>query len=182
MNATQQLREKATSYGLHSMTDAELCKIARLPEDYTKSLQFKAAKELSRREAANQTERQQFKDSSTAAKFFNFLTDLDHEEFHVLYLNRKNRLLFTQMIGKGNCTSTVVNTKEILKQACEIKACAVILAHNHPSGDTTPSQADKDITNRMRDALRLVDIQLIDHVIVAANTQYHYSFADEGQL
>lgn len=182
MNSTQQLREKATSYGLHSMTDAELCKIARLPEDYTKSLQFKAAKELSRREAVNQTERKKFTKSTDAAQFFNFLTDLDHEEFHVLYLNRANRIISTQMLSKGNCVGTVVNAKEVLKQACNLKACGVIIAHNHPSGNITPSQADKDITNRMRDALRLVDIQLIDHVIVAANTQYHYSFADEGML
>lgn len=182
MNSTQQLREKATSYGLHSMTDAELCKIARLPEDYTKSLQFKAAKELSRREAANQTERRQFTKSSDAAQFFNFLTDLDHEEFHVIYLNNKLRVLFTQMIGKGNCTRAVVNAKEILKQACELKACAVILAHNHPSGDTTPSQADKDVTKKMRDALRLVEINLIDHIIVGADTEDYYSFKDEGEL
>lgn len=178
---TKQLREKAVSYGLSAMTDAELCKLARLPEDYLLSHEYKAFKELQRREIINQKEKPKITSSRDAAKLLTNLEGLEHEEFHAIYLNRANKVLLIQFISKGSECGTVVNKKEILKQAINLKASAVILAHNHPSGQMIPSDQDKKITQDMKQALSIIDSKLVDHLIICGAGKY-YSFCDEGIL
>ena len=105
---------------------------------------------------------------------------LEREEFVVLYLNNQNQLLAHETLFTGTISSTEVHPREVVKRALYFNAAAVILAHNHPSGDIAPSQADKAITQRLVQALRLVDVRVPDHLIVGG-TQI-LSFAEHGLL
>lgn len=108
------------------------------------------------------------------------LQDLNHEEFWVAYLNKKNRVLKCDPISKGGISETVVDNKIIFSTALKVLASSLILFHNHPSGSPKPSQADHQVTKRIVSGARLLDIKVLDHLIIGA--QCYYSFADEGQL
>ena len=108
------------------------------------------------------------------------MAGLEREEFMVMYLNQQNQLIAYETLFAGSISSTEVHPREVVKRALYFNAAAVILAHNHPSGDTTPSQADKTITQRLVQALQLVDIRVPDHLIVGG-TQI-LSFAEHGLL
>jgi DNA repair protein RadC len=108
------------------------------------------------------------------------LLDIAHEEFWIILLNRANRVIKKSQISQGGVSGTVADPKLIFKFALEELASGIILAHNHPSGNLTASQADLDLTKRLRDAGKLLDIQVLDHLIVAG--QKYFSFADEGLI
>ncbi|HCQ7757175.1 MULTISPECIES: JAB domain-containing protein [Citrobacter] len=108
------------------------------------------------------------------------MAGLEREEFMVLYLNQQNRLIAHETLFAGSISSTEVHPREVVKRALYFNAAAVLFAHNHPSGDTTPSQADKAVTQRLVQALQLVDIRVPDHLIVGG-TQI-LSFAEHGLL
>src|SRR5690554_714338 len=106
--------------------------------------------------------------------------DLPHEEFWVLLLNNSNKVIYKLQLSKGGLTQTVVDVRLIFKTALEHLATALILVHNHPSGQLNPSNADKDITRKIKEAGVTLDIKLLDHLIVTQKA--HFSFADEGIL
>ena len=106
--------------------------------------------------------------------------DLTHEEFWVVYLNNSNKVLQTSQLSKGGITGTVVDIRLAFKNALQIGAVAVILAHNHPSGTLKPSQADIKLTNKIKIAGESLDIKVLDHLIVTEHS--YYSFADEGRI
>ena len=108
------------------------------------------------------------------------MLDLPHEEFWLLMLNRSNSLLKKELISRGGIAGTVVDTKIIFKTAITHYASSIIVCHNHPSGNTKPSEADIKITKNIRDAGKIMDIPLLDHLIIAEGS--FYSFADEGML
>lgn len=108
------------------------------------------------------------------------LSDLDHEQFWVLYMNKANRVFKIQRISVGGVSGTVVDVKLILRDALQYTASGIILAHNHPSGNMQPSDADISVTRKLKEAAKLMEIALLDHVIVG-NKEY-YSFADQGIL
>lgn len=108
------------------------------------------------------------------------LADLVHEEFWVIYLNRAARMIKKECISRGGIAGTVVDIKLILKSAIHLQASSLILAHNHPSGHLQPSEADKQLTNRMLAAAKSVDMLVADHLIISAST--YVSFADEGWI
>ncbi len=108
------------------------------------------------------------------------LADLIHEEFWVIYLNRAARMIKKECISRGGIAGTVVDIKLILKSAIHLQASSLILAHNHPSGHLQPSEADKQLTNRMLVAAKSVDMLVADHLIINAST--YVSFADEGWI
>ncbi len=108
------------------------------------------------------------------------LGDLPHEEFWILLLNRANKIVKTESISKGGISGTVVDVRLVCKTALENNSSGVILTHNHPSGNLKPSQQDLDITRKIKDALKLLDISLLDHLIIGDNA--YLSFADEGYL
>ncbi len=108
------------------------------------------------------------------------LQDIQHEEFWILTLNRANRLIKKYQISQGGVAGTVADPKIIFKLAVSELASGIILAHNHPSGNLTASQADIDLTRKIREAGKLLEIQVLDHLIVAG--QKYFSFADEGIL
>ena len=106
------------------------------------------------------------------------LMDLMHEEFWVLLLNRANRVMSKVMISKGGLAGTVADPKMIFHHALLNQASAMILVHNHPSGNLQPSQADRDITKKLRNAGDFLDLPVLDHLIVTEAG--FFSFADEG--
>ena len=108
------------------------------------------------------------------------MAGLEREEFRVLYLNQQNQLIAHETLFAGSISSTEVHPREVVKRALYFNAAAVILAHNHPSGETTPSQADKALTQRLVQVLQLVDIRVPDHLIVGG--RQIYSFAEHGLL
>lgn len=110
----------------------------------------------------------------------NTLGYLDHEEFWVLYLNQANRLLGKFQLSKGGISQTVVDLRLLFKRAIEWNATAIILAHNHPSENLTPSASDKNVTQKIKKAAALLDIRLLDHIIIAA--EKYLSFADKELL
>ena len=106
--------------------------------------------------------------------------DKQHEEFHVIYLNRKNKLIGHDLISVGGLSGTVTDVRIIFKKAITMLASGIIIAHNHPSGNTNPSDSDIRITQKIKEAGYLLDIQLLDHLIITDST--YYSFADNGNL
>lgn len=104
--------------------------------------------------------------------------ELPHEEFWVLFLNNSNKILFKSQLSKGGMTGTMVDVRIVFKIAFEQNATAIILAHNHPSGKLQASEADIQITKKIKNAGQQLDIPVLDHIIIT-ETGY-YSFADEG--
>ncbi len=103
-----------------------------------------------------------------------------HEAFVVLFLDIKNRLIASEQLARGTLSQASVYPREVLKAALMHNASAVILAHNHPSGEAEPSKADHYLTNKLQDALRLIDISVLDHIVVAG--RHTFSFAEHGRL
>jgi DNA repair protein RadC len=108
------------------------------------------------------------------------LRDTPHELFCCLHLDNRHRLIAFDELFRGTIDGASVHPREVVKQALARNAAAVILAHNHPSGVAEPSQADELVTRRLREALQLVDIRVLDHMIVADNGCL--SFAERGLI
>ncbi len=108
------------------------------------------------------------------------MAGLEREEFRVLYLNNQNQLIAGETLFTGTINRTEVHPREVIKRALYHNAAAVVLAHNHPSGEVTPSKADRLITERLVQALALVDIRVPDHLIVGGSQVF--SFAEHGLL
>lgn len=148
----------------------------------TKAITIVAALELGRRRQSSEVREKPVIHSSR--EFFDYMyaeiSDLKHEEFYVLYLNRANRPITFKQISTGGVTGTVADTKIILKHALELLASSFIAFHNHPSGNLKPSQADIELTKKLKSAAQLIDLVLLDHLIVGDKN--YYSFADDGLL
>jgi DNA repair protein RadC len=147
-----------------------------------KALRFKAAIEIARRIPFETVPKDSKIENSQDA--FRMLAanlgDLAHEEFWLILLNRRSKVLSKVRISQGGLTSTVVDPRVVFSEALKVKASSIIVAHNHPSGSLNPSQADVDLTRKLVDAGKLLDIQLIDHLIISGNN--YCSFADSGLL
>lgn len=134
-----------------------------------------------RRKEANVFEKKKITASQDAADFFlPMLGDLNHEEFWVMLLNRGNKIIDTFMVSQGGISGTVIDVRLILKTALEKMASSLILCHNHPSGTMQASNADLQITKKIKDAAEIMDIAVLDHVIIGHNK--YLSLADEGML
>jgi len=103
------------------------------------------------------------------------------ESFFILMLNRANNTIGYAKISQGGIAGTVVDVRIIAKYAVDSLCCSIILAHNHPSGNTLPSQADSKITDKIKNALALLDVVLLDHLILTESDGF-YSFADNGLI
>jgi DNA repair protein RadC len=111
---------------------------------------------------------------------FHSMRDLEREVFKVLFLNRKNELITDEDVFAGTLTGSAVYPREIMTLALEHKAAGLVFVHNHPSGDPTPSNEDRQLTRDLIWAARLLMIQVVDHIIVGHNT--YYSFADQDLI
>lgn len=145
-----------------------------------KAINIMSALEVGRRRKESEPEEKiQINGSGDVARIFQpLLGDLPHEEFWVLMLNRSNRVIDKQMVSQGGVSGTVIDVRIILKAAVERLSSAIILCHNHPSGNLQASDADRTITKKIKEAGALMDIPVLDHVIIG-NEKY-FSFADEG--
>lgn len=104
-----------------------------------------------------------------------------YESFFILLLNRANKTIGWAKISQGGITGTVVDIKIVMKYVIDSLASAVIVAHNHPSGNLVPSQSDLDITDKLKKSLKLMDTNLVDHLILSPNGDF-YSFLNNGDL
>lgn len=148
----------------------------------TKAIGIVAALELGRRQrAAAPRKRQQVSDSRSAFELLApHLADKVHEEFWALLLNQNHRMLELYQVSIGGLTGTVADVRKVFEQALKVKATAVILAHNHPSGNLQPSSADVELTRKMKQGGETLEIKVLDHLIVAGKS--YFSFADAGML
>ena len=147
-----------------------------------KAITIVSALELGRRKKATESaEKPRIKSSSDAYEVLRpYLSDLSHEEFWIILLNRANEVIKCEKISSGGVSGTVADPKIIFKYALENLASAMILSHNHPSGNLSPSQADRDLTKKLKAAGNNLDIPVLDHLIFTDKT--YFSFADEGIL
>jgi DNA repair protein RadC len=166
--------------GLFAATPAELSQLNGLGP--AKSAQLQAVIELARRALQEEVRRDTV--LSAPGKVRDFLTltlaSLPHEVFVVLFLDAQNRLLACDELFRGTLTQTSVYPREIVKRALRHNAAAVIFAHNHPSGVAEPSRADELLTANLKQALSLVDVRVLDHLIVAGTLSV--SFAERGMI
>ena len=154
-----------------------------------KALQLVTAMEIARRVVGQQhTEEPLLNRADLVAKYLEpFACGLDVEKFWVLCLNRKNRLLKRVEITSGTATAALAHPREVFRAAIRESASAVICAHNHPSGDPSPSAPDVQVTRQLREAAKAVDIELLDHVVVGRATadpqgRGYFSFREAGML
>jgi DNA repair protein RadC len=147
-----------------------------------KAISIIASMELGRRRASTPSQELQPISSSESAYrvIAPLISDLHHEEFWVLLLNRANIVMRKELISKGGMNATVVDPKLIFKAALEYGASGMILCHNHPSGSVKPSEQVRKLTRRLMEGASILDISLLDHIIVGAKT--YFSFADDGLL
>jgi DNA repair protein RadC len=155
--------------GLRGLLSAELQRFLKVSGlTHTRYAQLQAALELARRHYQQQLESGPCLTSPRATRDFLVarLRDRPYEVFCCLYLDNRHRLTAFDELFRGTIDGASVHPREVVREALGHRAAAVILAHNHPSGVAEPSQADELITQRLRDALALVDIRLLDHLIV----------------
>lgn len=147
-----------------------------------KAVGIVAALELGRRRRLSDSlHKEKISSSNNVAEiFYPLLADSPREEFWILLLNRANKVLRPFEISKGGISGTVADTRLIFKTALDHLASSIILCHNHPSGNIKPSEADIQLTKKIREAGALLEIPVLDHIIIGEN-QY-FSFADEGLL
>ncbi len=157
-----------------------LCRFKGIGE--AKAISIIAAMELgNRRRYAEVVEREKVSSSKDAFEvFLASLADKAYEEFWILLLNRANRILKKLNISEGGISGTVADPKKIFKLALDNNASSIILCHNHPSGNIHPSESDVKLTNKLKDAGKMLDLPVIDHIIIGEDN--YYSFADEGGI
>jgi DNA repair protein RadC len=145
-----------------------------------KALTIVAALELGRRRRTEETiELHKITSSKAVFELMQpLIGELPHEEFWVLYLNNSNKVIYKSQLSKGGITGTVVDIRLLFKTALEQNATSIILTHNHPSGKLQASDADKDITKKLKVAGDQLDIKVLDHIIITENG--YLSFQDEG--
>lgn len=165
---------------LGKLTVTDLTKVKGIGQ--AKAITIVAALELGRRrKEADPKNLEKITSSYEAYQIFSsLLIDLPHEEFWIAYLNRSNKLIEKMRISQGGISGTVIDIRLIMKRALEVLASSIILCHNHPSGNLVHSNQDLQITLKVKEAVKVFDITLLDHIIVAGNK--YLSFADKGLL
>lgn len=166
---------------LGDYTIQQLCAFKGIGE--AKAVTIKAALELGKRrlDEFRFMQKVKIKCSEDVFKLMSpVMMDLDHEEFWCVMLNNANVVTDRILISSGGITETTVDVRMLMRRAILCKACGIIISHNHPSGNVSPSIHDCKITDKINNAAGLLGIKLFDHVIVVADG--YYSFADEGRL
>ncbi|MGD1020270.1 MAG: DNA repair protein RadC [Verrucomicrobiia bacterium] len=155
---------------LASASVEEIAKVKGVGE--TKAIQLKAAFELARRLSTSSRDKQRIISSPEEAAGYvrEEMRMLDREEFHVLLLNTKNGLIKKCPVSRGSLNASIVEPREVFKDAIAASAASMILVHNHPSGDPTPSAEDITVTKRLVNAGELLNILVLDHIILGHRT------------
>jgi DNA repair protein RadC len=165
---------------LGKLTISDLTKLHGI--GLARAVTIAAALELGRRrKLAEVPEIPQIKCSKDVFDLFSpTLSDLPHEEFWILFLNRSNKVINRMKLSQGGISGTVTDVRMVMKKAVECLASGIIVCHNHPSGNLNPSESDTRITQKIKEAGNIMDIQLLDHLIISEKD--YYSFADNGLL
>jgi len=165
---------------LLSSTKDEFCQFKGLGD--AKYVQLQAILEMTQRYLLETLKRGDALTSPTQTRLYlsSLLRDRVREAFYVLYLDNKNRVIQGEILFEGTIDSASVYPREVVRQALHHNAAGLILAHNHPSGLAEPSQADKHITKRIADALALVDIRVLDHIVIGDGETV--SFCERGWM
>ena len=172
------LAERLTA--AHPLSELQQCDMSRLRMQegigLARAAKIAAATEIGRRAAKSNTQKVTHILSSTDAEavFRPLFEGLNHEECWVIFLTSSARIVDRMKISQGGVQATVVDNRLIFKRALELLATQIIIAHNHPSGSNEPSQADITLTNRIKAAAALFDINLIDHLIITATGAYSF--------
>lgn len=168
---------------IYQLVRMSVADIRRFPGIGTvKAIQIGAALELAKRyQREKYVEDAQIRSSEDAYHYLRSgMEALDHEEMRMLVLSRAKRVTGQVLISSGGTSATVADIKLILRRALERQADGILLAHNHPSNNPTPSAADDDLTRRLAAGCKAVDIELVDHLVVCR--QSYYSYVDHGKL
>ncbi|MBI5814695.1 MAG: DNA repair protein RadC [Nitrospinae bacterium] len=179
--ARELLRTFEDLSGLEAASIGELKKVKGIGE--VKAISIKAGLELGRRfsSSGRDTASTPVRASEDVAKLYQpQMKNLRKETFRVALLNAKNRIIKTVVVSEGGITAAVVEPREVFNPAIRESACGVILMHNHPSGDPDPSDDDINLTRRMAEAGRLMNIKVLDHLIFGDGR--YYSFSDNGEI
>jgi DNA repair protein RadC len=165
---------------LGKLTISDLKKIRGIGT--ARAVTIAASLELGRRRKLSEVQYiPQIRSSKDVADIFQpLLSDLSHEEFWILFLNRSNKVINRMKLSQGGVSGTVTDVRLVMKEAIECLASGIIVCHNHPSGNLNPSESDSKITQKIKEAGSLLDIQLLDHLIIS--DMDYYSFADNGML
>ncbi len=165
---------------LAKMSVADLKKFKGIGE--AKAISIVTALELGRRQRLQES--LELPKITCSRDIFNvmhpIIGELSHEEFWIVFLNNANKVIGKQQLSKGGITATVVDVRLLFKRVLEVGATSIIIAHNHPSGTLKPSLQDHKITEKLKNAGKLLDIKVLDHLIITAKD--YYSFADEGLI
>ncbi|MDP2685813.1 MAG: DNA repair protein RadC [Aequorivita sp.] len=147
-----------------------------------KAISIAAAMELGRRRRTGEAlDRKKITSSNSVFEYVQpIIGELPHEEFWILYLNNSNKIIKSAQLSKGGITGTIVDVRLAFKEALQLGAVGIILAHNHPSGTLKPSQADIQLTKKLKLAGDSLDIKVLDHLIITEKA--YFSFADENML
>ncbi|WET01144.1 DNA repair protein RadC [Flavobacterium sp. YJ01] len=172
------LKNSENLNALGKMSIAQLTNFKGIGE--AKAITIIAALELGRRRRAEEVvELKKITSSKIAFEIMQpIIGELLHEEFWVLFLNNSNKVISKSQLSKGGIAGTIVDPRLVFKLALENGATALILCHNHPSGSLIPSDADKQITKKMKTAGEILDVKVLDHLIITESK--YYSFVDEG--
>jgi len=166
--------------GLDAKSVSELCEINGVGP--AKAAQIKAALEIGKRMAAEQVKIKE--KINTCGDVYNlvgpYMRDLNREEFKIILLTSRNNLILERTVFEGSLTESIVNAREIVKEALNNAAAGIVFVHNHPSGDPSPSTEDKNLTRRLVNACKLVGIRPYDHIIIGKDR--YYSFAEDGLI
>ena len=191
-NGTKDVSAVALAKELLSKTNNDLVRLGKLSVNEilqlkvkgigpAKSISIVAAFELAIRRDASISKKDSVTSSNDIAAFLKAkLQHKQHEVFAVVFLNQANKIINHEIVSEGGITGTVADPRIILKKALEHNAVNIILCHNHPSGNLSPSKADKDLTQKLKEASLLLELKVIDHIIIS--NEGYYSFADEGIL
>ncbi|EIT68862.1 MULTISPECIES: RadC family protein [Hydrocarboniphaga] len=183
-SAVDLARELLTRFGslraLLAASQREFCSAHGLGQ--AKYAQLQAVLEMGRRHLDEDLrERDSLSDPSAVRRYLQArLRGLDHEVFAALFLDSQHRLIAYEAITHGTIDGASIYPREVVKAALRLGAAAIIFAHNHPSGIAEPSAADRILTDRLREALRLVDVRVLDHFVVGEGRPV--SFAERGWL
>lgn len=165
---------------LHKLTIKDISSIKGIGP--AKAITIMAALELGkRRHLENFTDKEQLKGSKSVSEYLKTILQNESKEYFVMiFLNNANKVMGYEKVSEGGITGTVADPRIIFRKALENGAVSIILCHNHPSGNLTPSLADITLTKKMKEAGKFLDINVLDHIIVSDSG--YYSFADSGDL
>jgi DNA repair protein RadC len=181
-NAIQMSNRLINEYGLDKLSDLALKELQEIKGiGFAKACQIIALFEFNKRHAISKRDEKPIKCAKDVYEYaLPLLSGKDKEHFMILHLDSKSRVIKDEIISIGTLNASLVHPREVFKSAIKESANAIVLLHNHPSGDAKPSKVDEDVTNRLNETGKLLKIKIVDHVIIGKDN--YYSFRESQKL